>query len=493
MFKKMAFVTALLFAISSMAYSGTVNLPQTGQTTIYFQGDDGDTMAGVAWPDPRFTDNGDGTVTDNLTGLIWLKDANCACSLVDSDGIDNGKMLWHAALDFVAGINDGSIQGCGSGYTDWRLPNINELESLVNAGEANSASWLNSQHFINVQGEKYWSSTTWITDVKGAWYVDIGSGSMWVQHKYWPETAAFVWPVRGVTSGPAQVWRTGQIESYYPGDDGENQAGVPWPDPRFTDNGDGTVRDNLTGLIWLKDAYCFGYASWENAFDMVAQWNENPDSCTCYEYTANYTWRLPNRKEYNSLTDFSGSQYHGGISLPPDHPFVNVFAFHNWTSTTCGDDHTKAWFKFLENGHMSGYDKAVVFPFFLVRSGLEVDIDVKPGSYPNCFNINGHGVIPVAVLGSEAFDVAKINISTLQFNGLNVRVKGNDCPQCSVEDVSGDFTSPGGVPDGYPDLICQFVDNPTLWIPESGSARLRGELLDGTTIHGEDEICLRPE
>ncbi len=52
-------------------------VPKTGQVTTYAVGDDGDHMAGIAAPSPRFTDNGNGTVTDNLTGLVWLKDGNC--------------------------------------------------------------------------------------------------------------------------------------------------------------------------------------------------------------------------------------------------------------------------------------------------------------------------------------------------------------------------------------------------------------------------------
>ena len=49
---------------------------KTGQTTSCAAGDDGALKKGVAWPSPRFTDNADGTVSDNLTGLIWLKQAN---------------------------------------------------------------------------------------------------------------------------------------------------------------------------------------------------------------------------------------------------------------------------------------------------------------------------------------------------------------------------------------------------------------------------------
>ena len=63
--------------ISSQVRSPPAPVPKTGQTVSYATGDDGDLQKGVAWPDPRFTDNSDGTVTDNLTGLIWLKNANC--------------------------------------------------------------------------------------------------------------------------------------------------------------------------------------------------------------------------------------------------------------------------------------------------------------------------------------------------------------------------------------------------------------------------------
>jgi hypothetical protein len=119
-------------------------------------------------------------------------------------------------------------------------------------------------------------------------------------------------------------------------------------------------------------------------------------------------------------------------------------------------------------------------------------IDIKPGGDDNCVNINGNGVIPVAVLGSADFDVNDINIDTLSFAGLAVRVKGNDARQCSVEDVSGDFTTPEGAPDGHPDLVCQFVDDPMSWNPGDGTATLTGELLDVTLFEGTDSICIVP-
>ena len=59
-------------------------------------------------------------------------------------------------MDYVACLNANSYLG----YTDWHLPNINEMESLVNAGQNDSATWLNTQGFINVQSNYYWSATS---------------------------------------------------------------------------------------------------------------------------------------------------------------------------------------------------------------------------------------------------------------------------------------------------------------------------------------------
>jgi hypothetical protein len=124
-----------------------------------------------------------------------------------------------------------------------------------------------------------------------------------------------------------------------------------------------------------------------------------------------------------------------------------------------------------------------------------VDIDIKPQSDPNCFNINGHGVIPVAILGSADFDVRTIDITTLLFNGAAVRVRGKGSnTMCRYEYVSGDFINyPEGGPDGYEDLVCQFVDDPQYWTTGQTEATITGNLLDGTEIEGTDLICITQE
>lgn len=114
---------------------------------------------------------------------------------------------------------------------------------------------------------------------------------------------------------------------------------------------------------------------------------------------------------------------------------------------------------------------------------IGVSIDIKPGSDPNCFNVNGHGVIPVAIFGAPGFDVADIDTSSLLLGGLAVRVRGNKGPQCGREDSSGD---------GIDDLVCQFEDDPTSWVAGGAMATLTGLLTDGTLFEGTDSICVVP-
>lgn len=152
-------------------------------------GEDGENQAGVTWPTPRFTDNGDGTVTDNLTGLMWLLDADCP----------GGQVGWQAALDWIDSTLNAGGTAC-SGYTagtftDWRLPNVRELSSLVDFGETNPA--LPTGHpFVSAQSAFYWSSTSSISTPANAWSINFTTGrpSDGGDKDGFSNT---VWPVRG--------------------------------------------------------------------------------------------------------------------------------------------------------------------------------------------------------------------------------------------------------------------------------------------------------
>jgi hypothetical protein len=158
-------LTGMFLLSASIVWAWPAPVAKTGQTTSYRTGDDGDHELGVASPSPRFTDNGDGTVRDNLTGLMWAKDAN----------LNNGEMTWNNAIDYANNLSLGST-GCGGTATDWRLPNHNELLSLID--KANESPAMPTGHpFSNIQGGHYWTSTTriggWNID-QSAWVVAIG-------------------------------------------------------------------------------------------------------------------------------------------------------------------------------------------------------------------------------------------------------------------------------------------------------------------------------
>jgi hypothetical protein len=154
---------------------GTIDCAGTGQ--------DGEYQAGVS-VSPRFEDRGNGTVRDKLTGLLWLKEANCF-----------GVLSWHEALDAAnelaygsCGLTDSSAMGA------WRIPNVRELHSLIDYGQFNPALPANpfSWESDYCSSGSYWSSTTGNL-VPKAWIVDIHFGTVNMEEK---SLDACVWPVR---------------------------------------------------------------------------------------------------------------------------------------------------------------------------------------------------------------------------------------------------------------------------------------------------------
>ncbi|MEO5330684.1 MAG: DUF1566 domain-containing protein [Magnetococcus sp. YQC-5] len=159
-------------------------IPQSGQTIVYGTRDDGALHKGILLPSSRFSDLGDGTVKDLLTNLIWMKNANCWNS-----------MTWFNAMGKVNSLNKGNVTCTGySGHaTDWRLPSVNELESLVDLGHFNPA--LPTGHlFVGAQADNYWSSTSNASFTSDAWVVYFNYGYVGFNEK---PTTNYVWPVRG--------------------------------------------------------------------------------------------------------------------------------------------------------------------------------------------------------------------------------------------------------------------------------------------------------
>ena len=185
-------VDVTIFGVTGTVYEGSV--PKTGCTTSEADRDDGALQKGVAWPVPRFTINTNadgstnGTVTDNLTGLMWSKCANIC-----------GKTNWGAA---VTNCNELNLTNyCG--YSDWRLPNINEMFSLITfeyfwvavPDTMGTGKWSEGDPFDGVHVDSFdnrWTSTAYGTIY--AWLLSLGSA----QTDWDPVTDLhYVWPVRG--------------------------------------------------------------------------------------------------------------------------------------------------------------------------------------------------------------------------------------------------------------------------------------------------------
>jgi len=359
-----------------------VSLPRTGQTTSYAGGDDASANKGVAWPGNRFTDNGDGTVTDNLTGLVWLKNAGCFTSGSWTSALAQANQL----ASGQCGLSDGSTAG------QWRMPNANELESLVDISQSNPAISSGSP-FTNISlTTAYWTSTSYMASSpfnfanlggapSSAFAVRLTDGR-WINGN---EAAPFasdkatasnsVWAVRSGLPGAVNLQATGVYYVFATGDDAYHTCPFcegtvngyvdtpvsgdsaslansrPLTSPRMIDNGNGTISDTVTGLTWLKKADCI-QASWANAITAVN--NLASGQCGLTDGSTAGQWRMPNRFEMLSLAERSATfpiaAYYDGIYGPDGvtvtGPVIfNTFAVseYYWTSSTYAADSSQAW------------------------------------------------------------------------------------------------------------------------------------------------------
>jgi hypothetical protein len=234
----------------AMGSPSLLKLPDTGQTvdaTSTF-GEDSDYTINP----PSYKDNGDGTITDQVTGLMWQK-------------VDAGETAWDNAVAKAGAVNTG-------GYTDWRLPTPTELFSIMNHNNGNPAA-LNTTYFpSNPAGAaEYW----WTTDIYGAdatkvWCVNAGGG---LGPKPKSET---------LSAGGTFRYHARYVRGAKPGN-GHN----------YVNNLDGTITDLDTGLMWTQVP---GAATtWTGALT----WAEN---LTLAGYS---DWRLPNIKELQTLVDYT--------------------------------------------------------------------------------------------------------------------------------------------------------------------------------------------
>lgn len=326
------------FVLSGSVTSPPAAVPATGQTTSYHTGDDGDLQRGVVWPATRFTDNADETTTDNLTGLMWASAAG------------GTSITWEGALT----VANNSTLG---GHDDWRSPNVNELMTLVSLEASDPNSWLNGlDEFSGVQHDDYWTST-WIYQpaTTWGWVVHMDTGVL-ARVNISAIPSGYSWKVRDAGGGSVAVPRTGRTSMYRTGDDGDLQAGVAWPSPRFVENGEEMVLDLLTGLLWCQ-----------SPSSTTMTWDEALDHVSSLDTGGHADWRVPNRNEMRSLCSYDYYNWNTYFYAPFSGP---IPAGEYWTSSTLAGGGTIAWVILLETGHAQYTAKTDSRRVWAVRAGM---------------------------------------------------------------------------------------------------------------------------
>lgn len=235
---------------------------------------------------PSYTDNGDGTVTDNVTGLMWSRSPD-----LNGDGTINydDKVSLEEAEEFVKEFTL-------AGYTDWRIPTIKELYSLIDFSGIDISSYSGT-------------STDGLTPFIDTRYFDFGYGDLSAGERlidaqmltgtiYTSTTMEGAKTLFGVNFADGRIKGYGltspkgekKFYAYFVRDNsdyGKND---------FVETGKGTIIDKATGLMWMKDDSGRGM-TWQEALEYA----EN------YGYDGYDDWRLPSVKELQSIVDYGRS------------------------------------------------------------------------------------------------------------------------------------------------------------------------------------------
>ena len=336
---------------SGGAAAGTATpftLPDTGQVDCYddstcgacptagqpFHGQD----AQLASRAPNFRVNGDGTVTDLVTGLMWQQDPGQKMTLDEA-------MAGEASFELA-------------GYDDWRLPTIKELYSLIDFSGVDPSGY---------EGDDTKGLVPFIDTGAFAFeYGDPGQDERIIDSQFATSTLYVSTVFGGMEAMFGVNFADGRIKGYPPGATPKQPTGktffvlhvrgaTGYGDNDLTDNGDGTVTDDATGLVWQK-------ADSGDGMD----WQDALDTCDALTLAGHDDWRLPDAKELQSIVDYTRSpDTTSSAALDPvftASPTTNEagqadFAYY-WTSTTHANQttgHDGANAVYIAFGRAMGY------------------------------------------------------------------------------------------------------------------------------------------
>ncbi len=356
---------AAWLGLAVWAASFAAPLPDTGQTQSYTPtfGEDSD----YAFSSPSYTkldDRGNelpdqaeswAMVRDNLTGLVWegktrdgsIHDRDNLYTWYDSNEETNGGHPGTPAPpddteSFLRELNEARF----GGFSDWRLPTVQELSFLVHHDRWYPA--VDERHFPNTAPSIYWTATTDACEPALAWGVDFGYGYEGTNYKLNRRHAR---AVRGERIPPD----------------------VPAP---FIDNGDGTVTDIRTGLMWAQ-----------RGPESSMRWEQALSYCEGLSFGGYTDWRLPSKTELRSIMDFYRCDPASDPAFFPD-----MRSAYYWSSTSSVFMPRYGWCIHFGNGIACPSGKSVrrlvrpvrtADPAALWRAGTAgIEIAAQPSARP---------------------------------------------------------------------------------------------------------------
>ncbi|MCI5196181.1 MAG: DUF1566 domain-containing protein [Candidatus Electrothrix sp. AW5] len=314
----------------------------------------------------KYIDNGDGTITDTETGLMWKR---CAEGL-SGKNCEKGKAKEYTWNDAVKRFKNVSY----ANYTDWRLPTIDELKTLVYCskgvknkknGECNKGSeipTINQQAFPNTKYDRwscYWSGSPGASNSDFAWYVDFFNGSS-INYD------------RNIDFFAVRLVRSGQPNKDHSAEE-EIKIG------KYINNGNGTITDTKTGLMWKRCPEGLSGKNCEKGKAKEYSWNDAVKRFKNVSYAGYDDWRMPTIDELKTLVYCSKgvkNKKNGECNKGSTKPTINQKAFPNttswppyWSSSPNANYSAIALYVHFSNGNSYNVNRNNSYAVRLVRSG----------------------------------------------------------------------------------------------------------------------------
>lgn len=312
---KYFFVTGILlgafhFTLAQSVLKSMKRLPDTGQTTSYTNtpGEDADYNINP----PFYLNNGNGTITDTITGLMWQQ-------------VDGGEMTFDKATTYANDLVLG-------GFSDWRMPTVLELHSILHLDKNNPA--LNTTYFTSPSAQYWWSGQKQVNDATKAWCANAGGG---IGNHPISET---------VSAGGTKKFHVRVVRDV---------SAPTTIAARFLDNKNGTTTDQLTGLIWQQVPT--DSMTWEQALIAAEALSLGGSSL----------WKMPNIKELQSISE--ATIYNPSINKTY---FSGISTTQCWSSTSLSNQGTKAWYLDTQYGITSQVAKTNKLRLLAVRSATTI-------------------------------------------------------------------------------------------------------------------------